>query len=51
MTSKMKTTSKIKMTSKMKTKSKRLPMKKLLMTPPLDRHSYTAAKPEMLSAV
>ena len=41
---------KINTTSKMKMKSKTLP-EKLLMTPRLDRHSYTVAKPEMLSAV
>ena len=38
-------TSKIKTTSKMKTKSKNY-LKKLLMTPHLDRHNYAAPKPK-----
>ena len=54
-TSKIKTTSKMRTFSKMKTTQRTRPqqhyLKKLLMTPQLDRHSETDPKPEMLSAI
>ena len=54
-TSKNKTTSKMRTFSKMKTTQRTRPqqhyLKKLLMTPQLDRHSETDPKPEMLSAI